>query len=260
MPFSHSGSVRYYQFNSFDHPDVRHAVFTRRGGYSPKPWDSLNMGAMLGDDVERVIKNRKLAFQVIGRDPNSIHDLWQIHGAEIICVDSPRTNGKPHIKADGLLTDNPEVTLFLRFADCVPILLYDPIKKVVGLVHAGWQGTVNKIAKEAISSMVNQYGSQPADILAGIGPSISCKNYPIGAEVVDQVHTAFGDESDKVLFIKGTRTHFDLWEANRILLSRAGLHEIEIANICTADNLNDWFSHRGEEGRTGRFGALIGLS
>jgi YfiH family protein len=260
MPFIQSGAVRYFYFQTLDYPDITHAVFTRHGGYSPPPWESLNMGGMLGDDDKRVVRNRTLAFKVVGRDPTSIFDVWQIHSAKVICVDAPRRQGFPYIKADALLTSNPEVTLFMRFADCVPIFLFDPFRKVVGLVHSGWKGTLKKIVQEAVFTMVQKYDSKPRNIRAGIGPSISFSQYPIGVEVADLVRNKLGSESENVLTYVNGAVQFDLWEANRILLTQVGLHDIEMANICTASQLDDWYSHRGEGGKTGRFGALIGLN
>ena len=90
MPFIKFGGVRYFTFNTFDHPKATHAVFSRRGGISPKPWESLNVGGLVGDDVQRVEYNRALAFQAVGRDPRSMCDVWQVHSPEVVCVDSPR--------------------------------------------------------------------------------------------------------------------------------------------------------------------------
>lgn len=139
MPFHQVKSIRYYTFDIFDSTALTHAVFTRQGGLSPKPWESLNVGAsaMVLDDHQRVRNNRIRAFQALGRDPDSMYDVWQVHSADVVCADHPRPDDVPHVKADAILTDNPAVTLFMRFADCVPILLHDPVRRVVGVVHAG---------------------------------------------------------------------------------------------------------------------------
>jgi hypothetical protein len=155
------------------------------------------------------------------------------------------------------------VTLFMSFADCVPILLYDPLRKVVGLAHAGWQGTVNQVAARAVEAMRDCYGSSPADIWTGIGPSIGLHHYEVGPEVVEQVQRSFGADAAGLLqsFNGGGRSgvNFDLWGANRLALERAGVRHIEVSGLCTACHLEDWFSHRAEKGTTGRFGALIAL-
>jgi YfiH family protein len=260
MPFHKSGGIRYFKFDSFDHPSITHAVFTRKGGFSPKPWDSLNMGALVGDDRKRVDKNRILAFRTMGRDPESIYDVWQVHSAEVVNAEAPRPPDVPHIKSDAILTNNPKVTLFMRFADCVPILLFDPAQRVVGLVHAGWQGTVKKVVAATVNTMVKSFGSQPAKIQAGIGPSIAAHHYQVGPEVVDKVYQAFGDHAEGLLPSQDGAVQFDLWAANRILLRQVGVEQIETSNLCTACHLEDWFSHRAEDGKTGRFGVLIGLN
>lgn len=262
MPFHQRNSIRYYQFDSFDKRKITHAVFTRHGGLSPEPWASLNVGAsaMVLDDHQRVRNNRILAFNALGREPDSMYDVWQVHSANVICTDAPRPRDKPHIQADAILTDNPDVTLFMRFADCVPIILHDPIQGVVGIVHSGWPGTVKKIISATIGEMQRKYASQPIDIVAAIGPSIAAHHYPVGKDVIDQVYLSFGDQADKLLLTQNDAVQFDLWQANRWLLEQNGVQHIENSGICTACHMEDWFSHRGENGQTGRFGALICLN
>ena len=265
MPFNISQGIRYYQFESISDQQVVHAVFTRIGGISPEPWDTLNVGGLVGDDPERVIENRNRAFESIGRRPGSIYDVWQVHGRDIVCSTRPRPIDRTHLKADAILTDQAGVTLFMRFADCVPIILYDPFKGVVGLVHAGWQGTVIRVISETIRVMETNYKSRAQDIRAAIGPAICARHYEVGAEVVLQVKRSFGADSTGLLNdgngkLDPGKAYFDLWEANRLLLEQAGVRRIEMSGICTACHLEDWYSHRGENGQTGRFGVLIGLA
>lgn len=148
----------------------------------------------------------------------------------------------------------------MRFADCVPILLHDPLKHVVGIAHAGWLGTVRDVAKATVETMRERYDSRPADVIACIGPSIGPDHYEVGQDVIAQVEQTFGADASLMLPRHGSRTHFDLWKANQYLLERAGVHQIELAGICTACHTDDWFSHRAEKGKTGRFGALISLA
>ncbi|MFC1997254.1 peptidoglycan editing factor PgeF [Chloroflexota bacterium] len=217
-------------------------------------------GGYLGDKLEHTYINRVRSFKAVGRDPETVYDVWQVGSADVICADTPRPRDVAHKKADAIMTDNPEITLFMRFADCVPILLFDPVKKVVGVAHAGWQGTVRKIASAAVDRMVSFYGSKPANIRAGIGPSIAPHHYQIGPEVVQKVKEAFGVMAARLLPSQNGLTYFDLWAANQILLKDAGLLNIETSGFCTACHLDDWFSHRGENGKTGRFGTLIALN
>jgi YfiH family protein len=171
------------------------------------------------------------------------------------------TAPEPPPKADIILTDRREVTLVMRFADCVPILLYDPRRQAVALAHAGWRGTVLGTAAAAVEALGAAFGTHPADVVAAIGPAIGPDHYEIGPEVAAQVREAFGEAAERLLPRYGSRFHFDLWEANRLQLLRAGVpaEQIEVAALCTACHLEDWYSHRAERGRTGRFGALLAL-
>lgn len=259
MPFHQSGPLRFYTFGLLDGVGVQHAVFTRQGGVSQEPWASLNLGGTVGDEPAHVIENRERAFQSIGRDPTTLFDVWQVHGTEVVCTEKPRPPHTPHQQGDAILTDCPGVTLLMRFADCVPILLYDPRHCIVGLVHSGWPGTVKRVAKVAVEAMHNRYHSDPGEILAGIGPSIGAHHYPVGPEVVAQVRQSFRADAEALLLVQDHAVQFDLWSANRLTLQESGVRHIEMAEICTACHLDEWYSHRGENGRTGRFGVMIGL-
>ena len=213
----------------------------------------------MGDELERVKHNRHLSFHAMGRTPESIFDVWQIHSADVVCARAPRSEGESLRQADIILTDKPDVTLFMRFADCVPILAHDPRNGVVGIAHSGWMGTLRDVAGSMVNAMKREYNSNPADIVACVGPSIGPDHYEIVADVILQVMQKFGNESELVLNSINGKIHFDLWKTNEILLERAGIGRIEIAGVCTACHTDDWFSHRAEKGRTGRFGALISL-
>lgn len=260
MPFIHAAGLRYYTFESFQDQGIVHGIFTRQGGLSPAPWASLNMGGGLGDDPAIVRENRRRAFAALGRPFESNYDVWQVHSADIVCTDGPRSVETAPMKADGIVTDKPEVTLLMRFGDCVPVLLYDPQHKVVGLAHAGWLGTVRRTVQAAVEAMQQRYGCSPKDIFAGIGPSIGAHHYQVGPEVIHQVKTAFREESLLLLQEENGAVKFDLWEANRLILNNCGVNEVEVAGICTACHMEDWYSHRGENGKAGRFGAVIGLT
>ena len=257
MPFAGQNGIRYFQFETLD---VRHAVFSRHGGVSPKPWDSLNVGGTVGDQIANVRRNRIHSFEALECKPESMFDVWLVHSADVVYAESPRSVDDEYQKADILLTDNPELTLFMRYADCVPILLRDPVKKVIGISHAGWMGTVKDVPGVTIKSMTERYGSDPSDIIACLGPSIGPDHYEVGDDVIQQVRQTIGNEADLVLQPHDESIHFDLWTANQILLQRAGVGKIEVAGICTACHTDDWFSHRAEKGKTGRFGALISLA
>ena len=148
----------------------------------------------------------------------------------------------------------------MRFADCTPILLYDPARHAAGIVHAGWRGTVQGAAPSAVRAMQEAFGSNPADIQAGIGPSIGPDHYQVGEEVVEAVRAAFGTVEGLINRAADGSAYLDLWAANRLALERAGVGQLEVAGICTATNTGEFYSHRAEKGRTGRFGAVIALA
>jgi YfiH family protein len=259
MPLQSKDGIRYFQFETLG-DGITQAIFTRKGGVSPAPWAELNLGGTVGDDPKRVLKNRHIALMTLGCDPGSIYDVWQVHGVNVAIANSPRPQEMPHLHADIILTNTPGITLLMRFADCVPVLLHDPIQKVVGIAHAGWLGTVRGVARIAVDAMVTNFGSKPGKILAAIGPSIGPDHYQVGPDVVAQVRQAFKSDSSSLLSGKNGALYFDLWAANRLSLEQAGVEQIEVANLCTACNTKDWYSHRAEHGLTGRFGAIISLS
>lgn len=239
--------------------EVAHGFFTRLGGVSPDPFDSLNLSISTGDSREHVRQNRDLIFDVMDRPNSSMFDVWQVHSDTVMCTDTPRNLVEQPIKADAVFTNNPQVTLLMRFADCVPILIYDPVRKVVGIIHAGWQGTVNQIAIKSINRIAEQYQCNPDDLQAVIGPAIGPDHYEVGEDVYNRASVVF-ETKDGVLerSINGSWM-FDLPKANEVLLKRAGVHSIYQSEICTACDVNNWYSHRAEKGKTGRFAALIGL-
>lgn len=259
MPFIERQGVRYYAFEIFPSGLVQ-GILTRKGGVSPAPWASLNLGGTVGDDPQRVRENRTRALEALGRSPDSVFDAWQVHGSDVFRAEAPRPAYMPHPKADILLTDRPQVTLLMRFADCVPIFLFDRRQGAIALVHAGWKGTVEGAARVAVQAMQAHYGTRAQDVLAGIGPSIGPDHYEVGDDVIEQVRRAFGAAAERLLISYNGSIHFDLWEANRLLLESVGVEQIEIAGLCTACDLEHWYSHRAEKGRTGRFGAIFAIA
>jgi hypothetical protein len=257
MTFHERSGLRYFTFPSLDAAGLPHAVITRRGGSSRPPYESLNLGLSVGDDPAAVDSNRRRVFELFGRNPQSVPELHQVHSTRIL--PAPFHGGERWPQADGVVAGSPDVTLCLRFADCVPVLLYDPVCRAVGIAHAGWKGTLAGVAAAAVDALGGHFGSRPENILAGIGPSIGPDHYAVGAEVEDAVRRTFGPSADRCLARHGDALHLDLWAANEIVLRRAGVTRIELAGICTACHTEDWFSHRAEHGKTGRFGALAWL-
>ena len=160
---------------------------------------------------------------------------------------------------DGLITQRPDLPLVMAFADCVPVMLFDPVRSVVGIAHAGWRGLVRGVCQAAIRRMVSTYGCQPMDIRAGIGPAIGVCCYEVGSEVVEEFRDSVGDNQDFYRENSRGSYHLDLEAASQVALRQAGVTQIETASLCTACNVDEFFSHRREAGRTGRFGAIIAL-
>ncbi len=260
MPFRRIGCLRYYGFDLLEKEGLFHAAITREGGVSPAPWNSMNLGGSGGDERRRIIQNRNILSQTFNVSINKIFDVWQVHGDRVFCTDGPRDPGTSHQKADAIITNRHNIVLLMLFADCVPIILYDPVQKAIGIAHAGWKGTVLKVAARAVEKMGICYGSQPANIRAVIGPSIGPDHYTVGSDVIQSVRDSFGLVADDFIRSNNREVKLDLWEFNRFILEHAGVEHIEVAGICTACHTKDWFSHRAENGRTGRFGVLVGLT
>jgi YfiH family protein len=258
MSYTNLDGLKLFEMDSLKTSGIQHAFFSRHGGVSGEPWASLNLGGTVGDDPEHVRENRRLAFNAIHRSEENAYDVWQVHSDTILYTREPR-KGREFEKADAIITDRSGVILFMRFADCVPILITDPVKGLVALVHSGWPGTVKRITQKTVETLNKKYHCNLSDLRAGIGPSICMEHYPIGEDVIQQVRTALPEFAGQVLIQKDHQTHFDLWKTNELLLRAAGVEQVEVSGICTAGNTQDWFSHRGDHGKTGRFGAVLYL-
>ena len=260
MPFLETNGVRYFQFASLASAPITQAIFTRRGGVSEGAYAELNVGRTVGDEGSNVDENLKRSFAAVGKPRNSLFDSWLVHGTNALVAEAPRPpEWERPPQADIVMTDKLGVSLFMRFADCVPMLFFDPIKKAIAIAHAGWRGTLLGVANSAVEGIAANYGSQPADLVVGIGPAISVEKYEVGPEVVGEVRKVFGSAAKELLPRNDGHYHFDLIGANRVMLENSGVSRIELCNICTATDTEDWFSHRASGGKTGRFGALIAL-
>jgi YfiH family protein len=248
----------YYRFDLW--PSLKHGVFTRHGGFSQPPWDSLNMGGNVGDDPRAVRQNHEKMYAVLKVQDSRACTVWQVHSADVIIANGPVRGRRWLALADGMVTDRPDTPLSMRFADCAPLLFYDPAQGVIAIAHAGWRGTVQGVGANVVRLMVQSYGCRPGNIQAGIGPSISPQRYQVGEEVVAAVRDYFGTTDKLIRRDKQDGTaYLDLWEANRLDLLQAGVEQIEVAGICTYEHSADFYSHRAEKGHTGRFGAVIAL-
>lgn len=252
-------AVPYYVFpNLMVWPSVWHAIFTRQGGVSRPPLDSLNVGNSVGDSETAVQENKARIYATLGLCSEDVVTAQQVHGARVAVV-TGADRGRTIPTTDGLVSDTPGIALLLRFADCVPILLFDPMRRAVGLVHAGWRGTIEGIATRAVRAVEQAFGTQPADLRAALGPAIGPCCYEVGEDVAEAVQCSPFNEDTLLRPGASGRWYFDLPEANRQQLLAVGVCHIEQANMCTVCHRHEFFSHRGDGATTGRFAVLIGL-
>jgi len=253
-----NANLVYYQFAQW--VNMKHGIFTRKGGVSAAPWNALNLGGNVGDDPAAVRHNHDLIYRELDLNAKQTCTVWQVHSADVIIANGPVQGRRWMALADSMVTDKPDTPLFMRFADCTPILFHDPVRRVIGIAHGGWRGTVQGVAANTVRAMVEGYGCKPEDVQAGIGPAIGPDSYQVGEEVVRAVQDYFGTTDNLIRRDPNDGSaYLNLWEANRLDLERAGVRQIEIAGICTATHTDEFFSHRAEKGRTGRFGAVLSL-
>ena len=256
-----------FLFENLSHKKgIIHFISTRNGGVSKPPFDTLNISFNVSDDPKNVLKNRELLAEAVGFDAASVVTAKQVHDNKVAFVtkDMKGKGAFDLISAldgiDAMVTNVPKICLMVQVADCVPVLLYDPVKKVIGAVHAGYKGTILTIAENTVRSMIKQYRSDPRNIYAGIGPSIGPCCYEIGKEVVNEVKDNLKNGKD-LIYVKKGKNFFDLWKANRSQIEDCGVpgRNIEVAGICTNDRTDMFFSFRAGKGTTGRFAAGIML-
>lgn len=228
----------------------RHGFTTRDGGVSPPPWDRLNLGGAVGDDPARVAENWRLLEGATGL---RFARVRQVHGARVLRADRPCDPGE---EADAVVSTAAGVAACVSVADCVPILLADPESGAVAAVHAGWRGTLARVAAAAVDALEREAGAPPARLLAAIGPSIG----PCCYEVSDDVARQFADRWSAAAPAAGAgRPHVDLWAANGAVLAEAGVdpRRTHLLGRCTSCERELFFSHRRDAGRTGRQMAFI---
>ncbi len=250
-----------------------HAVFSRQGGLSAAPYSSLNTGLSVGDDRPTVFANRRRLAEALGRPGWPMATSWIVHGNEVIEVGAEWKDDHmqlgdpgPRRKGDALMTREPEVFLLISFADCLPVLYFDQAQRVTAIAHAGWRGTSLGIAGQTVRALAERFGSRPADLLVGLAPAIGPCCYEVGPDVVEAFErspevwesAAFQPHSAG----RADRWMLDLQETNRRQLLAAGVvqEHIETMPFCTACRTDLFFSHRREQGKTGRFAVLVGLN
>ncbi len=254
LTIHNEGGVYYITFPSFDKTGlVRHLYSTRRGGVSQGCFASMNLGAGRGDNRVRVMENYRRICFVSGTYPGDMVFSQQVHGDRILYVDQ-QDRGKGLVKpvemesVDGLITDKPQVALVTFHADCVPVYFLDPVKKVIGLVHAGWRGTVKKIGGKMIQRMREDFSCQPDNILVGVGPSVGPCCFEVGLEVAEEFRYAFPSYREDIILpgVNEEKRMVNLWKANAVCVQEMGVPETNITmpDLCTACHPDFFFSHR----------------
>ena len=264
-----SSSVYYVTFPSFEKTGlVKHLYSTRRGGVSTGYFGPMNLGFTRGDDRFAVIENFRRISYVTGIYPGDMVFSDQVHGDRILYVDQQdRGKGiyspKEMRGVDGLITDKSKVCLVTLYADCVPLFFLDPVKKVIGLAHAGWRGTVLEIGRKMVERFCSDFDSQPGDILAGIGPSIGPCCFEVGPDVEGEFAAAFPAWREEIIrpAEKPGKSYVDLWKTNRLILEKAGVRpeHITVTDLCTKCHDEYFHSHRRMGNERGTQAAFLEL-
>lgn len=255
---------------------IRHCYTTREGGVSEGYLSSLNLKMGLGDSDENVIENFRRVAEAMQVSAGDFVLSDQTHTDTVRCVtEEDRGKGlvrrRDYQNVDALVTNVRGLVLCIVTADCVPLYFVDPVRRAVGLAHSGWRGTVKRIGARTIERMTEEYGTNPADLICAVGPSICRDCYEVSGDVAGAFRQEFAGHEREILTPgraeifddgrKGQHFQLDLWEANRIVLEEAGVMpgHISVTDICTCCNRDLMFSHRGSHGRRGVMGAFLGL-
>ena len=263
------GAVPYLSFPMFrDTGLVTDGFSTRLGGVSEGCFSSLNLSFDRGDDRAAVAENFRRMGEALGVRCEDMVLSQQTHTTNIrIVTDEDRGKGitreRDYTDIDGLITNVPGICLVTTYADCVPLYFLDPVKKVIALSHSGWRGTVGKIGKKTVELMHDKFGSDPADILAAVGPSVCQDCYEVSADVIDRFKEVFDRSAWDELFYEKPdgKYQLDLWKANEKIFLEAGIRKdhIAVTNVCTHCNSEILYSHRAMGDKRGNLCAFLAL-
>lgn len=271
MRENRAGELVYLTFPILEKIDwISHLFSTRMGGVSEGIYSSMNLSYTRGDEREAVDENFRRIAAALGCGVEDMVCSDQTHTTNLRIVGKADggkgiTRERDYSDVDGLLTDEPGVYLATFFADCVPLYFVDTRRKAVALAHSGWRGTVARMGQCVVERMREAYGTDPADLVAAVGPSICQECYEVSEDVADAFASAFhkAGQEREILFAKGGgKYQLDLWRANEIVLAEAGILEenIQVTDLCTCHNDRYLFSHRASRGQRGNLGAFLGLS
>ena len=261
--------VTYISFPLLEREGVVCAFTTRLGGVSTGDCTSMNLSFTRGDREEDVRENYRLMGECLSIDMNQAVLSHQVHKTDIhIVTEEDRGRGISLEKAslfekDGLMTNRKGIPLVTFFADCVPLIFYDPVKRVIASSHSGWKGTVGKIGEKTVAMMEQEMGCRREDILAVIGPSICQDCYEVSADVALQFENVFSREQYEEMIIEkeNGKYQLDLWKANEFILLDAGIRRehLAVTDLCTCCNKEFLFSHRASHGRRGNLSVILCL-
>lgn len=255
MIYRQNDAISFFQFPHLaEFAELRHGVFTRLGGVSTGAFQSLNVSMSGGDEASNVIQNRLAVSRCMGGA--ELVFLNQVHGTDVInvreSVAASEAGGFCAGSGDALISRLPGVSMLIQTADCQSVLIFDPVQRAVGNVHSGWRGSLHNIIGRTVQAMIAAFGTDPATLLVGIGPSLG----PCCAEFIH-----YRTEIPRHFWsYKNSADHFDFWALSRDQLTEAGVPEDHIvcSNLCTRCRTDIFFSYRKEH-VTGRFAAVIGL-
>lgn len=251
------GSLEYLIAEEIQAP---HCFTTRFGGVSTGPLASMNLAVKLDETRENVEENFRILGKALGFDPAYLVLTRQTHSDIVRVVTKADCRGSIHRdypECDGLVTNDPGVTLAVFTADCTPLLLFDPVTGAVGAAHAGWRGTAAQIGAKTVKAMVDSFGCDPADLRAAIGPNIGFCCFETDADVPNAMLETFGEAVCPFIRASGGKFYLDLKQINALSLRRAGVQHIEISTHCTKCQPHRFWSHRVTGNIRGSQGAII---
>ena len=263
----HNG-VSFLSFNIFQNQPIIQGFSTRLGGVSKNYLSSMNLSFQRGDEEENVRENYRRMGEAMGFDERCLVFSDQQHHTNLRIVTKDDmgkgiTRERDFQDIDGLITNLPNIPLATFYADCVPLLFFDPVQKVIAASHSGWRGTVEQMGRVTVEKMHSEFGSKPEDILAAIGPSICKDCYEVDQVVYDQFRNHYSEDEIHNIFTQKENGHYqlDLWKANEYVLKNAGItpEHMQLPDLCTCCNPDFLYSHRASNGKRGNLAAFICL-
>lgn len=270
MKRNRAGELEYLTFPLLEETGmVKHLFSTRLGGVSKGIFASMNLSYTRGDEKEAVDENYRRIADVLGCQMEDIVCSDQTHTTNLMVAgrqDGGKgvTRSRDYHDVDGLMTDESGIVLATFYADCVPLFFVDTKHRAIALAHSGWRGTVGRMGRCVVEKMKEVYDTDPVDVVAAVGPSICQACYEVSEDVAEAFSKEFrkpGQEQEILLSKGGGKYQLDLWRANEIVLTEAGIlpSSIQVTDLCTCHNSDYLFSHRASQGRRGNLGAFLGL-